>query len=434
LGEGTADPRTSKILFGNKGDKQRVIQWFLEPGNQQVLLAILIAFGIGLGVGGWWWHSSMQPSKSIHTKGDRAFFKGIQYIISNDRDHAIEEFTKSVQVNSDTIETYVALGNLYRSKGDIDRAIRIRQSIILRPNIDEQNKLAALFDLGLDYRKGGFFNRALKIFLDVARRDPSNVETLKEIESIYQELRDWENAYKIRQKIVRLTKGDHKNILAHYLVEIGKVAQEKGELSKANSFYNKAILTYRECVDAYLHLGDLHFAKEDYQSAISAWKNVAEVSPQFTFLAYGRLEGAYSKMKDIESVEALLTECAKSNSDAFSRLALARYLYRKKDIEGALKEITDVLQLAPFFWEARRLRGEILLREGREEEALSEYSEIIEYMEIPCRNFQCERCGFEPSTLQWQCPQCKMWDTIHLIDSAARPSASKDLFPGWRTS
>jgi len=411
-----------------------VIQWFLEPGNQEVLLAILVAFGIGFGAGGWVWHSRVQSSRSVRSKGDRAFFKGIQYIISNDRDHAIEEFTKSVQVNSDTIETYVALGNLYRSKGDIDRAIRIRQSIILRPNIDEQNRLAALFDLGLDYRKGGFFNRALKIFLDVTHRDPANVETLKEIESIYQELKDWENAHKIRQKIVRLTKGDDKNILAHYLVEMGKVAQEKGELAKANSLYHKAILTYKQCTDAYLHLGDLYVAKEDYQSAISAWKNVAEVSPQFTFLAYGRLEGAYSKMKDIESVEAFLRECTKSNSDAFSRLALARYLYRKKDIDGALKEISDVLHLAPSFWEARRLRGEILLREGREKEALSEYGEIIEYMEIPCRNFQCERCGFEPSTLQWQCPQCKMWDTIHVIDSAVGPSTSKDLFPEYRTS
>ena len=135
-----------------------LLQWFLEPGNLQLLLCAVIAFGLGLIIGVWIRHSREESSKSIASEGDTAFFKGIHYILSNDHDQAIEEFTKSVQINSDTIETYVALGNLYRSKGDIDRAIRIRQNIILRPNIAEQIKLRALFDLGLDYRKGGFHN------------------------------------------------------------------------------------------------------------------------------------------------------------------------------------------------------------------------------------------------------------------------------------
>jgi lipopolysaccharide biosynthesis regulator YciM len=81
-----------------------------------------------------------ERSTSAANRGDSSFFKGVQYLLSQDHDQAIEEFTKSVQVNSDTIETYVTLGNLYRSKGDIDRAIRIRQNIILRPNIDERSK------------------------------------------------------------------------------------------------------------------------------------------------------------------------------------------------------------------------------------------------------------------------------------------------------
>ena len=145
-------------------------QWFLEPDNQRLALGALIAFIIGAIVGEWIRRKRPEGVKSLGGKKDEAFFKGVQYILSNDHDHAIEEFTKSVQVDSETIETYVALGNLYRSKGDIDRAIRIRQSIILRPNIDEQIRLRALFDLGLDFRKGGFVNRALKTFLKMLNR------------------------------------------------------------------------------------------------------------------------------------------------------------------------------------------------------------------------------------------------------------------------
>jgi len=396
---------------------QSVWQWLLEPGVRQVLIVSAIALLIGLLFGLWIRPAKREKKRAIVSKGDKSFFKGIQYLLSDDHDQAIEEFTKSVQVNSDTIETYVALGNLYRSKGDIDRAIRIRQNIILRPNIDQRIKIRAIFDLGRDYRKGGFLNRALKTFLEVAQYDPSDVKTLKEIEKIYQELKDWENAYETRQNIARLDKGDHRHILAHYLVETGKVCQEKGDLGRARSFFSKAVSTDRRCVDAYLHLGDLHFSKQEYKKAISTWKKVVEIAPRFTFLAYRRLEGAYSRMKDLEPVGNFLKECSRSNSDAFTHMALARYLNNENDVEGALGEIEKALELDPSFWEARRFKGEILLKQGRERDVIREYRDVIAHLDMPYLRFQCAQCGFEPAELQWRCPQCNQWDTIGLIDS-----------------
>ncbi|MBU0736374.1 MAG: tetratricopeptide repeat protein [Proteobacteria bacterium] len=395
---------------------QSVWQWFLESGDQKILIVAVVTLLIGLVLGMGIRSDKKEKKKAITSKGDKSFFKGIQYLLSDDHDQAIEEFTKSVQVNSDTIETYVALGNLYRSKGDIDRAIRIRQNIILRPNIDERIKIRAIFDLGKDYRKGGFLNRALKTFLQVAQQNPADVATLEEIERIYEELRDWENAYETRQKIARLDKGNHQHILAHYLVETGKVWQGKGDLSRAKSFFSKAISTHRECVDAYLHLGDLYFTKQEYKKAIATWKKVVETMPQFTFLAYRRLEGAYSRMKNLEPVGNFLKECAQSNSDAFTHMALARYLHNENDVEGALREIENALALDSSFWEARRFKGEILMRQGRERDIINDYGEIMEHLNMPYLRFRCSQCGFEPTELQWKCPQCNRWDTIGLID------------------
>ncbi len=393
-------------------------QWFLVSANEMFLVGGIVGFGLGLVIGARVRSIREAKVKSIASKGDKAFLKGIRYILTNDHDHAIEEFTKSVQVDSDTIETYVALGNLYRSKGDIERAIRIRQSIILRRNIDEKIRVEALFDLGLDYRKGGFLNRALETFLRVAQADTSNVKTLKEIEKIYEELKDWENAFRTRQKIAKLEKGDHQNILAHQLVEVGKILQDKGDLTKAKSFYNKAISAHTGCVDAYLHLGDLYFGRQEYRKAISTWKKVAGVSPRFTFLAYSRLEGAYSRMKNLKPVGDFLKECAKSNSDAFTHVALARYMYNENDVDGALGEIATALKIAPSFWGARRFKGEMLLALSKEKDALVEYAEIIEHVNLPYLRFQCSQCGFQPSELQWQCPQCKNWDSIDLVASS----------------
>ncbi len=390
---------------------------FLEPTNQQLCLTLLVGLILGGIAGRFLSYRKEKRTRFLRRESDKAFFKGIQYILSNDHDQAIEEFTKSVQINSDTIETYVTLGNLYRSKGAIDRAIRIRQSIILRPNIEEVSKTRALIDLGLDYRKGGFMNRALEALGQALQKEPGNLEALDGSEKIYEDMRDWKNAYETRQKIARVSKGNHKHILAHYQVELGKESQEKGDLAKAKSCFQKAISIDDRCLDAHLHLGDLHFQKQDYKKAVSEWRKVVRIAPQFSFLAYRRLEGAYGEMKNLKPVEEFLKECAEFSGDAFTHMALARYLFNGQDYQGAVRELDSALALDPSFWEARKFKGEILLKQGMREEALIAYRDLIPRLNVPYLKFQCSHCGFRPGDLQWQCPQCRNWDTIGLMDS-----------------
>jgi lipopolysaccharide biosynthesis regulator YciM len=402
---------------------QQLWQGLLEPTPQWLYAYLLVAFILGLLIGRAIWANRKREPKGLPTKGDRAFFKGVQYILANDRDQAIEELTKSVQINSDTIETYITLANLYRSRGDFERAIRIRQSIILRPNIDDQIKLRTLFDLGLDYRKGGIINRALDTFLDVVSEQPNDVDTLREVEQIYEEMSDWENAFVIRQRLAKLSRGNHKHILSHHQTEIGKTLQEKGDYRKAESCFREAISIDKSCIDAYLHLGDLYFEQQEYNKAISTWKEVVIVAPKYTFLAYRRLEGAYSKMENLKPVENFLKECSKLNSDAFTHLALAHYLVNKADYSGALSELSQALDLDPTFWEAYKLKGEIYLKQEKTEEALSVYRSFAFNLNTPYLTFQCVKCGFQPKDLQWRCPQCRNWDTIHLMDSPVPESS-----------
>jgi len=391
-------------------------EWFLNSHNQILLLGIIIAFGTGLICGRWLRFTKGIKEETTASKGDTAFFRGFRYILSNDSDHAIEEFTKSVQVNSDTIETYMALGNLYRSRGDIERAVRIRQSIIMRPNISEKIRIRVIFDLGIDYSKAGVLNRALKTFLKVLEKDPSNVAAIQEMEKIYEELKDWKNAYASRLELTQHIQGDHQHILAHYLVESGKILQQDREYAKAINKYKKAISTHKGCVDAYLHLGDLYFENTDYKKAVSTWKKIANVAPYFTFLVYGRLEGAYLKMGNLKAIEVFFKECAKSNADAHTYLALARYLYNRNDTKDALDQLDKAIQCSPLFWEARAFKGKIVLNHDMHQNALSEYQEIIDHLDIPYLSFQCNQCGFETKNLKWKCPQCKAWDTIYLIE------------------
>ena len=359
----------------------------------------------------------LKRKKKESFSSEEALFKGIRYLITNEPDRAIEEFVKSVRLNSDTVETYITLADLYRSKGEIDRAIRIRQNVILRPNLNKDTRLMALLDLGLDYRKGGFLDRALSIFNQVIQQDPKNVKALKEMEKIYEDLKEWDKAYETRKKIERLEKGEHKNILAHYLVEMAKQEEEKGDKKKAISLLNKAISTDPGCADAYLHLGDIYLSMGKQKEAISSWKKILYKSPEFIFLAYKRLETSFHTIKDMRLVEDFLLECIKEKKDVFICVAYAKFLYAKGDVENALVQINRAIEMNPSFWEARRFKGQILLEQGMKEEALKELSEIVNTIPTPYLKFQCKMCGFESEQLQWQCPQCKRWDTMRIKKS-----------------
>jgi len=343
-----------------------------------------------------------------------AFIKGINYILSDKRDRAIEELTKAVTFDTETIETYVALGNLFRSKGEIDRAIRIRQNVILRPNLEASVRLQALYDLGLDYRQGGLYDRALQTFTEVIRSDPKRIEAYVQMVQIYEETRDWENAFLTEQRLGKLTGSPARNVMAHHQVELGKEHFAQGRPEQARAAYKKALTLDPGCVDAYLHLGDLHFQEGKLQKAVTTWKKIADVAPRFIFLVFSRLARVTAKMKDFKHAEKFLAECAVRHGDPLAHLALARLLGERGAPDPALEELARALELDPALFEARRERGLLLLSLNRTEEALNEFRHLLEQLPGPKADFQCGRCGFESQELTWRCPQCHAWDTITL--------------------
>jgi len=343
-----------------------------------------------------------------------AFMKGINYILSEKRDQAIEELTRAVTLDTDTVETYVALGHLFRSKGEIDRAIRIRQSIILRPNLDEKIRVQALYDLGLDYHQGGFFDRAIQTFEEVIKSDPKRTAAYLQLIQIYEETRDWEKAFEMEQKVAGLTGSRAGNILAHHQVELAKVFIEKGRPVQAKAAYKKALSLDPGCVDAYLHLGDMQLQEGKPKKAMVTWRKVAGVAPDLSFLVFGRLARAHAEMKDLKPVEKFLADCAISDRNPLAHLALAHLLAERGDEDRALEELAKALVLDPDLFEARREMGLLLLSLGRTEEALENYHDFLSRFSAPEADFQCGRCGFKSKELMWRCPQCHGWDTMTL--------------------
>ena len=250
--------------------------------NIFALLAITATLGLAIGylLGR---HKQINDSSLKHSDPPEdysVFLKGIQHILANETDQAIETFSRAVQINSETIETYVTLGNLFRVKGEIDRAIRIRQSILLREKVDQETKLQALFDMAVDYKQGGFLQRAISTFEEVIRRAPKRLDAYKELEGLYEDTHDWQRAYEMQKNIGKLSNTNNQHIMAHLKTEQAKIEMEKGNLDSANAHLKKALSLDPTCVDASLQLGSLYWLKNKKKKALATWKKLVKNNPR----------------------------------------------------------------------------------------------------------------------------------------------------------
>jgi lipopolysaccharide biosynthesis regulator YciM len=352
------------------------------------------------------------PKQSNPPEDYSVFLKGIQYILANETDQAIETFSRAVQINSETIETYVTLGNLFRVKGEIDRAIRIRQSILLREKVDQETKLQALFDMGMDYKQGGFLQRAISTFEEVIRRAPKRLDAYKELEGLYEDTHDWQRAYELQKEIRKLSNTNNQHIMAHLKTEQAKVEMDRGNLDGAHGNLKKALSKDSTCVDASLQLGSLYWLKNRKRKALAIWKKLIKNNPRWAHLILLRLEEQDGMVSDEAMVLEFLEKIAEESLDALARLALARCFMKRDRREQGLASLRRALEIRPDLREARKILGEVLLQRGDERALLSEYRLLLDHFGPVTKCYRCQQCGLESEKIVWRCPGCHNWDTV----------------------
>jgi len=382
--------------------------------NIFALLAITATLGLAIGylLGR---HKQINDSSLKHSDPPEdysVFLKGIQHILANETDQAIETFSRAVQINSETIETYVTLGNLFRVKGEIDRAIRIRQSILLREKVDQETKLQALFDMAVDYKQGGFLQRAISTFEEVIRRAPKRLDAYKELEGLYEDTHDWQRAYEMQKNIGKLSNTNNQHIMAHLKTEQAKVEMERGNLDSANAHLKKALSLDSTCVDASLQLGSLCWLKNKKKKALAIWKKLVKSNPRWAHLILIRLEEQDGMEADEAKVLQFLENIAEEHLDALAQLALARCFMGRDRREQGLASLRRALEIKPDLGEARKMLGEVLLERGDERGALSEYRFLLGHLGSVTKSYRCRQCGLESDKIAWKCPGCHQWDTI----------------------
>jgi lipopolysaccharide biosynthesis regulator YciM len=385
-----------------------------------VVLVALVALLAGLAIGKAWERYKLRDGQWIDRRRAREsphYMLGLNFLVANQTEPAIEELTRAAAAAGDPLEIHLILGNLYREKGQVGRAIQEHQKLLQRPNLRKLEHANVLLCLGLDYKRGGFVDRALEAFTEVLRLDHDNQYALANLEKLYEEQHQWSEAYATRQKLARRDSATsqvrHNEILAFLDNELGLDALKRMDYDEAARRFLAAIELDERNVPAYLNLGDVRFYQGDTAGATAAWERLIERSPDRAYLAFSRLEGTYPKLNDASRFPALCRRLIAENpQDWRARLALARHLSSHDGAKDALELLFEALVHNPHALALHQAIWQTLSRLDLPPTLVAQYVELSRDAIFYLDPHICIRCRYRSTELLWQCPQCHEWNTF----------------------
>lgn len=348
----------------------------------------------------------------------RDYFKGLNYLINEQPDKAVDVFIKLLEVDSDTVETHLALGSLFRRRGEVERAIRIHQNIIARPNLATHHRLQALSELGQDYLRAGVLDRAERLFLELIELGERNQSSYRFLLNIYQQEKDWIKAIEIAQKLQGL--GEPMGVvIAHYYCEIAEQLLEKGEVSSAQFQLKKAQNYNSACARASLLRAQIECSEKNYKAAIQSYQKLINQDPEFLMEAIDPLINCYCQLDAEDKMLVYFHDCLAKYSHISLILAIAGYLQRSQSYEHALEFFTAQVRQKPSLAGLKHLVNSYQKDSHADtQQKFTVIADLIHELLLDTPNYRCVQCGFSSKSLFWLCPSCHKWETIKPIQSA----------------
>lgn len=344
------------------------------------------------------------------------YFTGLNFLLNEQPDKAVDVFIKMLEVDSETVETHLALGNLFRRRGEGDRAIRIHQNLIARPTLTKEQRAQALFELGKDYMRAGFFDRAENLFLELVDDKVHKVDALNHLLDIYQQEKDWEKAIITAKKIETNTGRRMGTVSAQFCCELAEVAIEKGENKLALKTLKRALSNDKNCVRASLLLGSLEKANNNCKAAIKAFRQIEHQDPVFLSEVFDPLFECHQILNSLSDYESYLNRIQDKYHGVSVVLSLAEVTRLRHGEDEAAYKIIRALQKRPSVRGLDRLiELNLVGSDGAVRENLLILKDLTSKLLEDNSVYQCENCGFKAKTLHWKCPTCKTWSSIRPI-------------------
>ncbi len=362
---------------------------------------------------------------SAHGQLPASYFKGVNFLLSEQPDKAIDAFLEVASIDTHTVELHFALANLFRKKGEIDRAIRVHQFLTTREQISPVDREKATYELGVDFLRAGILDRAEEAFHSLAG-STMKAEASRQLLELYELEKAWDKAvaqaHKLREYGAEVPAGD----IAHFYCELAAQYMAGGQLDLAKQELQNALITDAQSVRASLLLGEIYFSQGVYEDAIGQWRAAERQNPWYLPLVGPKMWEAYKKLDRREEGLLALKEYCTMYPSIDLLLVLARAVEDSEGPVAAFELLREQVRERPSLLGLDKLL-EHQLRGKMEDERSKDLNltrELISRHTQRLERYRCQSCGFQAKKFYWQCPGCANWDTI-----VPRRAEELDFYP-----
>ena len=341
------------------------------------------------------------------------YLLGLNYLISNQPDLALVELSKAVRGETDAVEAYLALGNLFREKGQLERAIDIHKSLLHRPGLSDLGRTQVLFSLALDFKSAGLIDRSERTLQDVVSRDPDNLSGWLCLRRVYEEMGRWEEASEIQARINKLAGSSDERLLASLWTERGNAARKDGDARTAVSCYETALELDPGYAPAHLGAGDSQNKSGDLPRALQHWEMALGDGTAWAMQALERIAGVSNGPEDADRVEEACAKVLGRHPHSWRvQLVLARVHRKRGDLEAAREALTQALTEKPGSITVQRELWQVLDEQGDAGNVVGDlFAGVIREAHL-VDPYICLKCGFKASQPFARCPHCHDWNTV----------------------
>jgi lipopolysaccharide biosynthesis regulator YciM len=342
----------------------------------------------------------------------RSYFKGLNFLLNEQPDKAIESFIEVVKVDPQTVELHFALGSLFRRRGEYDRAIRMHQNLIERPDLAAEQRTAALFELAQDYLKAGILDRAEELFGRL-EQGPHATEARRHLLEIYQQEKEWQKAIGMAQRLEAESGESRAKEISQFQCELAATESTHSRPDAARELLEAALEANRKSVRASVQLGDLERAAGNVERAIEQWKRVEAQNPAYLALVAQRLLDAHRDAGRLEEGLTLLIGHLERYPSLDLLDTVFQYTLEAKGAEVAYKLVRDELRRNPTLLGLDRLLEAQIVADAHPERRrdLELVKNLVHSHTRRLARYRCENCGFKARQFYWHCPACGGWET-----------------------
>lgn len=380
---------------------------------------LMLPLGAALG----WYLAQRWPRPLQQDLGRSQYLAGLTHLVNEDPDQAIAAFVKAVEVDDETVELHLTLGSLFRKRGEVDRALRIHENLLARPNLKPLYRNQARFELAQDFFKAGVMDRAEALFKELVAQGMFLQTSLENLVALHEQSREWRQALEAARQLEAVKSSSLRPLIGQYYCEMSEAARLRKDLGEALRLAGRALSEHSECVRASLLQGALHEGGGDLSAAVKAYRRVPDQDPRFIGEVLEPLRRCHEALNDRAGYRKFLDDAEEFWKLPAVVVAKAKLMHLDgHDPSGYLMER---LESQPQWQGLELLLASVAAKAEPSAPLIEGLRKALRTVMERRPTYQCTNCGFTPSLLFWQCPRCKQWASVVPLDdlAAAAPRA-----------